>query len=257
MTEEEWLSEHKFANLYGFVSNSSRCSQRVKFLLAAAACRRLDPFYPDLLCREAIDLVERAADGKESLDKLAEIQKSLSARLTDIPTLIPTEGEWAGMECVEIIPAETIAVVGLLTTKNTENVFGRPEQVYGYITAIQAGAMPTHAPFHVVDSYEDSEEVAAAREAEAAVTCMFLREVFGNPFRPIAIAHRTATVSALARAAYEERIMPSGELDVERLAVMADALEESGAAPEAVDHLRGPGPHIRGCHVVDLCLGLS
>ena len=41
------------------------------------------------------------------------------------------------------------------------------------------------------------------------------------------------------------------------LAVRADALEEAGAPAELVAHLRGPGPHVRGCHVVDLCLGLN
>ena len=35
----------------------------------------------------------------------------------------------------------------------------------------------------------------------------------------------------------------------------ADALEEAGASEEALAHLRGPGPHVRGCHVVDACLG--
>jgi hypothetical protein len=67
----------------------------------------------------------------------------------------------------------------------------------------------------------------------------------------------TPAVVALARAAYDERLLPSGELDPQRLAVMADALEEAGAAEEALAHLRGPGPHVRGCHAVDACLGRS
>jgi hypothetical protein len=49
-----------------------------------------------------------------------------------------------------------------------------------------------------------------------------------------------------------------GTLDNTRLAVLADALEESGCTSEDVlGHLRGPGPHVRGCWVVDLCLGRS
>jgi hypothetical protein len=68
----------------------------------------------------------------------------------------------------------------------------------------------------------------------------------------------TAGVVALARAAYEERIMPRGELDPARLAVLADALEEVGCSVAAVlGHLREPGPHVRGCFAVDLCLGHS
>jgi hypothetical protein len=85
------------------------------------------------------------------------------------------------------------------------------------------------------------------------------REVFGNPFRPVAIdpAALTPSVVSLARAAYDERLLPSAELDPARLAVLADALEEAGAGAEVVAHLRGPGPHVRGCHVVDACLGLA
>ena len=83
------------------------------------------------------------------------------------------------------------------------------------------------------------------------------REVFGNPFRPLALGPALTPAFALARAAYDGRLMPSGELDPQRLAVLADALEEAGAGAEALAHLRGPGPHVRGCHVVDAVLGLA
>jgi hypothetical protein len=42
------------------------------------------------------------------------------------------------------------------------------------------------------------------------------------------------------------------------LPILADALEEAGcSATDILDHLRGPGPHVRGCWVVDLLLGKS
>jgi hypothetical protein len=57
---------------------------------------------------------------------------------------------------------------------------------------------------------------------------------------------------------YEERQMPAGTLDNARLAVLADALEEAGCSDaDLIGHLRGPGPHVRGCWPVDLCLGKS
>jgi hypothetical protein len=65
-------------------------------------------------------------------------------------------------------------------------------------------------------------------------------------------------VVRLAQAAYEERHLPAGTLDDGRLAVLADALEEAGCTDtDIVGHLRGPGPHVRGCWPVDLCLGKS
>jgi hypothetical protein len=67
----------------------------------------------------------------------------------------------------------------------------------------------------------------------------------------------TPDVFALARAAYDERLMSWGEVELARLAVLADALEEAGCtSAEVLGHLRGPGLHVRGCFAVDLCLGL-
>ena len=84
-----------------------------------------------------------------------------------------------------------------------------------------------------------------------------LHDIFANPFRPAAFdpAWLTGEVTALAEAAYQERLLPTGELDPPRLAVLADALEEVGAAGELLAHLRGPGPHVRGCFAVDLAAG--
>jgi hypothetical protein len=85
-----------------------------------------------------------------------------------------------------------------------------------------------------------------------------LRDLFGNPFRPVAIefAWLTPTVTSLATAAYEERSLPSGELETTRLAILADALEEGGCDnTDILTHLRGPGPHVRGCWAVDLLTG--
>jgi hypothetical protein len=59
----------------------------------------------------------------------------------------------------------------------------------------------------------------------------------------------TPTVLALAWRAYDER-------DFGLLPVLADALEDAGCADaELLAHLRGPGPHARGCHALDLVLG--
>jgi hypothetical protein len=63
-------------------------------------------------------------------------------------------------------------------------------------------------------------------------------------------------VTPLASVAYEDRALPSGELDPARLSVLADALEDAGCTdPDLLGHLRSAGPHVRGCWVVDLILG--
>src|SRR5262245_54438909 len=66
-------------------------------------------------------------------------------------------------------------------------------------------------------------------DVRPAMARAFLRDIFGNPFRPVSFVPvwRTPAVVALATAAYEERILPAGTLDPDRLAVLADALEEA------------------------------
>jgi hypothetical protein len=85
-----------------------------------------------------------------------------------------------------------------------------------------------------------------------------VRDLFGNPFHPVTLdpAWRTSTVISIAQAAYQGRSLPSGELLTDHLAVLSDALEDAGCtSPELLEHLRGPGPHVRGCWPIDLILG--
>jgi len=78
-----------------------------------------------------------------------------------------------------------------------------------------------------------------------------LRDIFGNPFRPVAFDPRwqTADVLALARGIYEDRAF-------DRMTLLADALMDAGCDHDDIlGHCRGDGPHGRGCWVVDLVLG--
>jgi septal ring factor EnvC (AmiA/AmiB activator) len=52
----------------------------------------------------------------------------------------------------------------------------------------------------------------------------------------------------LAEGVYGDRHLPEGTLDPTSLAVLADALEDAGCdQADLLGHLRGPGPHVRGC----------
>jgi hypothetical protein len=99
------------------------------------------------------------------------------------------------------------------------------------------------------------------RNAERALQSGFLRDVFGNPFRPVPfvapawLSWNDGTLPQLARAAYEERQLPKGTLDPARLAFLAGALKDAGCTDaELLGHLTGPGPHVRGCWALDLLL---
>jgi hypothetical protein len=84
--------------------------------------------------------------------------------------------------------------------------------------------------------------------------CDRLHCLFGNPFRPPRIdpawlARNDGAVRKLAEAIYEGR-------SFDRLPILADALEEAGCEDaELLGHLRGPGPHVKGCWALDLVLG--
>src|SRR5437764_652255 len=71
-------------------------------------------------------------------------------------------------------------------------------------------------------------------------------------------ASMTQDSVSLAHAAYDERILPTGNLDPVRLAILSDSLEDAGCTnATTLAHLHGSGPHIRGCWAVDLVLGLE
>jgi hypothetical protein len=101
----------------------------------------------------------------------------------------------------------------------------------------------------------------ARRGEERAAHLVLVRCVFGDTLQPVTIdpawrSWNDGTVPQLAQAIYENRTLPEGTLDTTRLAVLADALEEAGCDDaDLLAHCRGPGPHVRGCWVVDLLLG--
>jgi hypothetical protein len=81
--------------------------------------------------------------------------------------------------------------------------------------------------------------------------CHLVRDIFGNPFRPVTLdpSWRTSTVLALARRLYDSR-------DFSAMPILSDALMDAGCDhPDVLGHCRGGGPHVRGCWVVDLVLG--
>lgn len=89
---------------------------------------------------------------------------------------------------------------------------------------------------------------------EQAVHARLLREVRGNPYRPVALlpSWRTCDVSLLAQNIYDTR-------DFSALPILADALQDAGCnSDELLNHLRDPNaPHVRGCWALDLVLGKS
>jgi len=120
---------------------------------------------------------------------------------------------------------------------------------------------PWQAARMIVVSLQQVQTQVTARDWGSQVSARtrgLLHCVFANPFRPVRLnpawlAWNAGTVVKIAQATYEDRDLPSGHLNSSRLCILADALEEAGCSePDIVAHLRSPGPHVRGCWVVDL-----
>jgi hypothetical protein len=88
-------------------------------------------------------------------------------------------------------------------------------------------------------------------EEERRLLSAILRDIFGNPFRPVTInpSWLTSTVFTLAQQIYDSR-------DFSAMPILADALQDAGCDNEDIlDHCRQPGEHVRGCWLVDLLIG--
>jgi len=101
---------------------------------------------------------------------------------------------------------------------------------------------------HEPDTLPEFNQVAKHPEEQEQI--LLLRDIVGNPFRPVTAAPSwlTPTVIDIANNVYESR-------DFSPMPILADALQDAGCDNEEVlNHCRGPGPHLRGCWVVDAVL---
>jgi hypothetical protein len=130
------------------------------------------------------------------------------------------------------------------------------------------GSDVTGGPIALVDSNARFCLFLAAAEALRAVPggnharAALVRDIFGPlPFRPVTIAPsllewRDGAIVKLARATDGEHGFPKRMLDPNRLIVLAAYLVTAGCADDTLlEHLRGEGPHFRGCWAVDKLTG--
>lgn len=104
--------------------------------------------------------------------------------------------------------------------------------------------------FSAIANSTGSAMPAERRDDEKEWQCWLVREVFGNPFRPVDFAPwQTDTAVALARQMYDQN-------DFSAMPILADALQDAGCDNlNVLDHCRDPGEHVCGCWVIDTLLG--
>ena len=215
MTEQEWNDCTDPERMLVFLRG--KASERKLRLFACHCCRRFWRFVGEEGYRGALEATERFADGAAGAEELE----------TAYGACPFTAGRGhAVFRAAWVKPGETAMHAAIRTAA----------------AAVRAGG--------------------GSAFLHHTVHASFLRDLLGPlPFRPVSLdpawlAWHGGAVGRLARAVYEKRERPSGHLDTGRLAVLADMLEEAGCTDaDLLGHLRSPGPHVRGCHVLDALTG--
>jgi hypothetical protein len=224
MTEAEWLTSNDPEAMLEFLGE--KASERKLRLFAVACVRRLW----HLLGRDVRWVVSQAeadADGTAPCPDVAVVG-------------------WTGLEDPQQ-PAEKAARYIDASDASFAARAASLDAVEAVVEASTGGrewAVPVAAQ-HLVDGL---------RKREWACQADLLRCIFDNSFWPITLdpawrAWHDGLLASMARQMYDSR-------DFRDMPILADALEEAGCDdPDILGHCRQPGPHVRGCWVVDAVLG--
>jgi hypothetical protein len=218
MTESEWLACTDFRSMMGFLHD--KASDRKLRLFLCACCRRIWNLLSDKRSRKAVGISEQYADG---LVTEATLQRAAHA-----------------------------AWQAACKSSSGKAVRGKPE-LRRWVWEAVGSAVTDNRMLRCSIIMAANAVVEAANDHPHFDPCLVLRDIFGDVLYPVELSDSWRTwndsiVINLAEAIYYDR-------DFARLPILADALEEAGCNnADILTHLRGPGPHVRGCWVVDLCL---
>lgn len=227
MTEEEWLACENIQRMLKLIDG--RVSYRQLRLFVCACCRLIwDERWPHRT-RRAIEVAERFADGMVDSASLNNA-RSEACRISQ---------DWH--------------------ERSNHLSFEDPQRMKTRLLHFATIATEPIVSMHslmVAAPWHDARLQPVAAEL---LRCIFRyrtnssADALQNGSEP-----SSPLVTEIALAAHEGRQLPTGHLDTARLAVLSDALEESGCTDAAIlEHLRSPGPHVRGCWALDLILGKS
>lgn len=223
MTRAEWWLTCQDADELAIeiVQARHHLSDRKAYLICAACCSRIAGFLPIEVGNEVLEVVIRYADDQAEKDELREARRSAEqygdadSDYLDSPTYWATHGE---------VPDCLVACVN---------------------ASLWGGGDLDQTDPELQTKYEEWRTLA--NTAHLAI----VRDVCGNPFRPVSVdpAWLTSTVRTLAENIY-------ADCAFDRLPILAHALQDAGCDNEDIlNHCRGDGPHVRGCWVVDLLTG--
>jgi len=249
MTEEEWL-KGDLKPMLGFLYG--RVTKRKRFLYAAAGLRRIEHLLYNGSSQKVVAIAERAAEGEAAQHEIED-----ACWCAECPTFgydfdskyilerKAAEGKFAS----QIIRLMEMGVYGEDDIRGEDHL---GEQAIR--SSLCNAAHIAHHTLYI--GYIDESEIGEHMVEHICSQDQWpggwlIREIFGNPFRPVIADAEwlTPTVVAIAHSLYADRAF-------DRLPILADALEEAGCTnADLLLHCRQPREHIRGCWAVDLVLG--
>jgi hypothetical protein len=229
MEEVEWLAGSDPAAMLSYLE--AHASGRKLRLFACACVRRYWGLLRWPRPREGVEAAERFADRLAGAAELEEARQRAEAAAQDPP---------------EFERFLYVAAAAATAEQAVEAARGAAEGCRQH--AVQEAASSV-APWE-----NEAQITAEASAAECAEQARLLRELFGNPFRPVQLRRAwlgwgDGAVAGMAG------VLDAGHRFAE-LPYLADALEDAGCTAEPLlRHLREPAGHVRGCWALDLLLG--
>ncbi len=222
MTAAEWLTGADPDEMQMALLKLNVLTDRKLRLFKCAAVRLVWDVLPDDTLRRAVDTCERFMEGMATAEELASARDAADATYEGLGDII---ADHSALRVTELCDAE-------LSLQHT-----------GFTNGISAIAAEAWSGGGL--TWDNAWDRAQRFQSD------LLREIVGNPFRPVAIDPQwlTSTVVSLAHGIYDT-------LAFDHLPILADALQDAGCEDaDVLAHCLSPGPHVRGCWVVDLLTG--
>ena len=231
-------------------------------LFACACCRRLEHLLTDERSLRALEVLERFLDGElTQTEYTLGKHEAADASAAQARVAGATESRHGSSE------ADRVRMFAFMFAAQAV------AECFGSVTSAASdccGALRGFGTAEIMDEVKLRETGDRIETAERIIQAALLRDIFGNPFHPIAFAPawRNAAALSLAQKMYNSH-------DFGEMSDLADLLEDAGCDNEQIlNHCRYSGHqtelhsglppagngtqtsvHVRGCWVVDLVLG--
>jgi hypothetical protein len=236
MNEAQWLEGE--CGVWHFNHASKGISNRKARLLLLAALQRIEGFLPELM-RLSFATIGRVADGHLSRNELNIFRESFKGEA------FFSDG-FTG-ERNRDHRYNTRIARKLLGFACAQNAASSLPHILNHARNLEMSLTVSSPPNPDPELYPQEDKRILEQHIEV------LKDIIGNPFRPVTIdpSWLTSIVVALATGIYADRAF-------DRMPILADALQDARCEnADILNHCRQPGEHVRGCWVVDSLLGKS